>query len=85
MYQLTQRDDVLAVLGIDDLTHGAVNGRQATEDALETSNHGDGMVTGKITKSQQHKQNGQRTKDNLGCAVMLQSANEHKSSEDAPQ
>ena len=82
---LAQGHDFLAVLGVQDLAHGTVDGGQAAEDALETSDHGDGVVAGEITDGQQHEQDGQGTEDNLSSLVVLQGADEHECGEDAPQ
>ena len=83
--ELAQRHNFLAVLSVQDLAHSAVDSGQAAEDALEASDHGDGVVTGEVTQSQQHEQDGEAAEDNLGSLIVLQSADEHECGEDAPQ
>ena len=82
---LAQRHHGLTVLSVQDLTHSAVDGGQAAEDALEAGHGLDCVDTGEVTQSQQEEQNGQAAENNLGSLVMLQSADEHKCGEDAPQ
>ena len=43
------------------------------------------MVAGEVTQSQQDEQDGQAAEHNLSCTVVLQSADEHECSENAPQ
>ena len=82
---LAQRHNFLAVLSVQDLAHGAVDGGQAAEDAYETGDGGDHVVAGEVSQSQQHEQHSQGAEDHLGGTVVLQGANEHEQGEDAPQ
>ena len=43
------------------------------------------MNAGEITKSKKHEKHGERTENNLSCAVMLQSADEHEEGENTPK
>ena len=43
------------------------------------------MVAGKVTQRQQQEQNSQAAENHLSSLVVLQSADEHKAGEDAPQ
>ena len=85
MSGLAKGQQFLAVLSLQDLAHGAVDGGQAAEDALKAGDGGDGVVAGEITQSQQHEQHGQGAEDHLGSLVVLQGADEHEGGEDAPQ
>ena len=85
LYVLTQRQNLLAELFVDDLANSAVNRRQTAEDALKTGNHGDGLIVHEITDGQQEEQNGQAAEHHLGSTVVLQGADEHETGEDAPQ
>ena len=82
---LAQRQDSLAVLSVQDLTHSAVDSRQTAENSFKSSNSSNGMITGEVTDSQQQKQNGQAAENNLSSTIVLKSTNIHKCGEDTPQ
>lgn len=82
---LAQGDDLLAELGIQDLTHSAVDSRQSADDTLKTGNRCNRVVSGKVTQRQQNKQHCQAAKDYLRSLVVLQRTHKHKCREDAPQ
>ena len=67
--RLTQGHNGFAVLSVQDLTHSAVDSGQTAEDALEAGDHGDGVVTGEVTQSQQHKQHSQAAENNLSSLL----------------
>lgn len=83
--ELAKGDGCFAVFGIENLTHGVVNSRQAAEDTFKAGDDRNGVDTGEVTQRQQDEQHGQAAKYHLGSAVVFQCANKHKGGEDAPQ
>lgn len=82
---LPDRQHSFAVLGVEDLSHSAVNGAKAAEDAHVAGCQMDSVDTGEVTDGEQEKEQSQGAKDHLGDSVMFQGANEHKQAENPPQ
>ena len=82
---LAQRQDGLAELSVEHLTHSTVDSGKAAEDANITGNGGNGVSAGEVTDSKQEEQQRQGAENYLSGAVVLEGTDEHKQGEDAPQ
>ena len=80
-----QGQDGLAELTVDDLANSGVNGAQAADDAFDAGDDAQNVAAGEFLNGQNKEQNGQGQEYSLGSSVVLEGADEHKQSEDAPQ
>lgn len=80
-----QRQDLLAEFVVDDLRHPGVDGRGTAEQPDPSSHCMDNGTFGKITDTQQNKEERQRKENQLRRPVVLECANKHERGENAPE
>ena len=85
LVDLSDRQDRPALGLVQDLGHGQVDRRQATDDSLEAGDLADRRRPGPVADREQYEEDGQAEEDELEGPVLAEGPEPHEEGEQAPQ